>query len=53
MKKASLIAAALAWAALPCFAEDLLQVYRDAQRYDAQYSAARYALDAGREKLAQ
>ncbi|HEY6824288.1 MAG TPA: TolC family outer membrane protein, partial [Steroidobacteraceae bacterium] len=41
------------WAALPCFAEDLLQVYRDAQRYDAQYSAARYALEAGREKLAQ
>ncbi|HEY6821814.1 MAG TPA: TolC family outer membrane protein [Burkholderiales bacterium] len=52
MKKI-LVAAALAWAALPCFAEDLLQVYRDAQRYDAQYSAARYALEAGREKLAQ
>jgi outer membrane protein len=53
MKRTSLIAAVLAWAALPCAAEDLLQVYRDAQGYDAQYSAARYALDAGREKLAQ
>jgi outer membrane protein len=53
MKGTSLVAAALAWAALPCFAEDLLQVYRDAQRYDAQYSAARYALEAGREKLPQ
>jgi len=53
MKRKIFLAAALAWAALPCFAEDLLQVYRDAQRYDAQYSAARYALEAGREKLAQ
>jgi outer membrane protein len=34
-------------------AEDLLQVYRDAQRYDATYSAARHALDAGRERLPQ
>jgi len=51
--KRKIFVAALAWAALPCFAEDLLQVYRDAQRYDAQYSAARYALEAGREKLAQ
>src|SRR5918912_87183 len=34
-------------------AEDLLQVYRDAQRYDAVYSGARYALEAGREKLPQ
>src|SRR3954471_6994268 len=53
MKRTSFFAAALAWAALPCFAEDLLQVYRDAQRYDAQYSGARYALEAGREKLPQ
>ncbi len=34
-------------------AEDLLQVYRDARSYDAQYTAARHALDAGREKLPQ
>jgi outer membrane protein len=34
-------------------AEDLVQVYRDAQRYDAVYSGARYALEAGREKLPQ
>jgi outer membrane protein len=34
-------------------AEDLFQVYRDAQRYDAAYSAARLALEAGREKLPQ
>src|SRR6185503_13093484 len=34
-------------------AENLLQVYRDAQRSDAAYSSARQALDAGREKLPQ
>src|SRR5688572_4166102 len=33
--------------------EDLVQVYRDAQRYDAVYSAARHNLDAGRERLPQ
>jgi outer membrane protein len=33
--------------------EDLLQVYRDAQRYDAVYAAARHALEAGRERLPQ
>ncbi len=39
----------------PCatWAEDLVQVYRDALRYDAQYAAARHALDAGRERLPQ
>ena len=37
----------------PAAAEDLLQVYRDAQRYDAVFSGARYALEAGREKLPQ
>jgi outer membrane protein len=37
----------------PAAAEDLFQVYRDAQRYDAAYSAARLALEAGREKLPQ
>jgi outer membrane protein len=45
--------ALLAAAALPARAEDLMQVYRDAQRYDAVFSAARHSLDAGREKLAQ
>jgi len=34
-------------------AEDLVQVYRDALRYDAQFAAARHALDAGRERLPQ
>ncbi len=38
---------------LAAAAEDLLQVYRDAQRYDAQYASARAALEAGREKLPQ
>src|SRR5713226_9191020 len=40
-------------ASLEVTAEDLVQVYRDAQRYDAVYSGARYALQAGREKLPQ
>jgi outer membrane protein len=39
--------------ALPCSAEDLLQVYREAQRYDAAYAAARHAAEAGRERLPQ
>jgi outer membrane protein len=34
-------------------AEDLLQVYREAQRYDAVYAAARHAAEAGRERLPQ
>jgi outer membrane protein len=34
-------------------AEDLIQVYRDAQRYDAVFAAARHALEAGRERLPQ
>jgi len=34
-------------------AEDLLQVFRDAQSYDAQLAAARFALLAGQEKLPQ
>src|SRR5467141_4082617 len=40
-------------ASLDVAGEDLVQVYRDAQRYDAVYSGARYALEAGREKLPQ
>src|SRR5438105_2353246 len=38
-------------ASLEVTAEDLVQVYRDAQRYDAVYSGARYALGPGRENL--
>jgi outer membrane protein len=34
-------------------AEDLLQVFREAQRNDAAFAAARHSLDAGRERLAQ
>jgi len=44
---------ALAFCALPAAAQDLQQVYRDAKAYDAQYAAARYALQAGQEKLPQ
>jgi outer membrane protein len=40
-------------AACPAAAEDLLQVYREAQRYDAVFAAARYTLDAGRERIPQ
>jgi outer membrane protein len=40
-------------AACPAAAEDLLQVYRDAQRYDAVYTGARYSLEAGRERIPQ
>jgi len=44
---------ALAAVALPASAEDLLQIYRDAQRYDAVYGAARFSLEAGRERIPQ
>jgi len=39
--------------ATPSYSADLMQVYRDALSYDAQYSSARAALDAGEEKLPQ
>ena len=61
MRAASLIAralpalagaAALALAA-QAGAQDLQQVYRDAKGYDAQFAAARFALQAGLEKLPQ
>ncbi len=51
--RAALLAALLVALSAPAAAEDLLQVYRDAQRYDAVYSAARNNLVAGREKLPQ
>ena len=38
---------------LPAVAQDLLQVYREAQRSDAVFAAARHALEAGRERLPQ
>ncbi|WP_153110525.1 TolC family outer membrane protein [Propionivibrio limicola] len=41
------------FAAVPVFAADLLQVYRDALTHDAQYAAARATAEAGREKLPQ
>src|SRR2546429_9150174 len=44
---------AAAVAAMPAAAEDLLQVYRDAQRYDAVFASARYTLEAGRERIPQ
>jgi len=48
--KRILLLAALAVPALPAGAEDLLQVYGDALKYDAVYFAARNSLAAGREK---
>ena len=38
---------------LPAWAQDLLQVYRDAKSNDAQYASSKYALQAGLEKLPQ
>ena len=47
------LAAAPALLPFTAGAEDLLQVFRDARNYDAQFGAARYALQAGLEKLPQ
>lgn len=49
----TLIAIALAGSALNLHAADLMQVWRDATAYDAQYAAARAARTAGLEKLPQ
>ena len=49
----ALVLAALLANAPATHAQDLLQVYRDAKAYDAQYAAARSALQAGLEKLPQ
>jgi outer membrane protein len=38
---------------LPAGAEDLIQIFREAQRNDAQFAAARHALEAGRERQPQ
>ncbi|MDP1652093.1 MAG: TolC family outer membrane protein [Rhodocyclaceae bacterium] len=48
-----LIALAFAGSALNAQSTDLLQVYRDAAGFDAQYAAARAVRDAGLEKLPQ
>ena len=59
MKSPTRIIPAIIFCAAPALfpaqaqAEDLLQVFRDARSYDAQYGAARYALQAGLEKLPQ
>jgi len=49
----TLIALACAGAASCAQSADLMQVYRDAVGFDAQYAAARAQRDAGREKLPQ
>ncbi len=49
----TLIALAFAGSACGVQAADLLQVYRDARSFDAQYAAARASRDAGIEKLPQ
>jgi outer membrane protein len=53
MKRVRFAVLALAACAQPAAAEDLIQVFRDAQRYDATFSAARNSLAAGRERLPQ
>jgi outer membrane protein len=53
VKPNKILALGLLVAAQSAGAEDLLQVFRDAQRYDATYSAARNNLAAGRERLPQ
>ncbi len=47
------LSAAFALAVQAAAAQDLVQVYRDAARHDAPYAAARFALQAGLEKLPQ
>jgi outer membrane protein len=49
----SLVFALLVAMATPAAAEDLMQVYRDAQKYDAAFASARAALEAGREAYPQ
>ncbi len=51
--KAKMLLLSLALAGAPAFGADLLQMYREALTYDAQYDAAKSALEAGREKLPQ
>jgi outer membrane protein len=53
MRLHRLIGLVLVLSPLAAVAEDLLQVFRDAKGYDAQYAGARYALMAGQERLPQ
>ncbi len=55
MNQRLLAALTVACACAPLLAagENLSQVYQDARSYDAQYTAARHALQAGQEKLPQ
>lgn len=53
MRLPARIALALALVPLAVHGEDLLQVYRDGRAHDAQYAAARFALEAGLESLPQ
>lgn len=53
MNRRLLLAVSIACAPLAAEAENLTQVYQDARAYDATYAAARYALQAGMEKLPQ
>jgi outer membrane protein len=53
MKPRLAIALALCGMPLAVLAQNLSQVYQDARAYDAQFAAARYALQAGQEKLPQ
>ena len=52
MKK-GLLVLSLALAGAPALGADLLQVYRDAVGYDAQFASAKSAWEAGQEKLPQ
>lgn len=49
----NLLLLSLAFAVAPSFGADLLQVYRDAIDYDAQFASAKAAWEAGQEKLPQ
>jgi outer membrane protein len=53
MMKKNLIALSITLLSQPLFAADLLQSWQAAQKYDANYYAARAGLDAGREKAEQ
>ena len=53
MRRLLFLPLSLAFIAFPAPAQDLLQVYRDAKAYDAQYASSRQALQAGLEKLPQ
>ncbi len=51
--KSKMLLLLLALAGTPACGADLLQMYHDALAYDAQYEAAKSALEAGREKYPQ